>query len=79
MEGKKRIDHIAHHTLFENKPPHEQILQIVDCTGRAFNQALRHDIITAIENYDIRYMYHPKVVDVEKMIRVLAQKLLENK
>ena len=79
MEDKRRAEHIAHHTLFNNKPPHEQILQIVDTTGKAFNQVMRHQIIEVVDSFDIEYMYHPKAVNIEQMIRVLAEKLLESK
>ena len=76
MEELRRIDHRAHHQIHQNQPPHEQILSIVDRTGRCFKQAMARDIIEVVNSYDITQMYHPKCVDMEKMIRVLAEKII---
>ena len=65
---KKRVLHQAHHTVFANEAPHEQLLTIIDLTGRAFNKVFAEDFIEIIESYRMEDIYNEKCVNMQKII-----------
>ena len=71
IEKKTQNMHRAHHLLYDNQVPHEQLLTIIDLTGKAFNRAFAEDIKSVIYDYNIEDVYTKQCVNIEKLIRAI--------
>ena len=74
IEKKNDTPHKSHHIVFENKAPHEQIVQIVDVTWKAFNAVFADDIMSVVNDYDIEDIYNHKCVRVKKLVDYILNK-----
>ena len=71
LEKMRVIDHRAHHQLFWNELPHEQIWTIVDRTGKVFTDNFKSDILSVISDYDIQRIYSSKCGNIKKMVQFI--------
>jgi len=69
LEKKKDVKHRAHHILYDNNAPHQQLQEIIDLTGKAFNKCFTDDITDLIENYEIDEIYNERCVQIDKLVR----------
>ena len=71
----KALEHKWEHFFFWNALPHEQIIKVIDITGRAMNKVLANNIREAILSCEFEDMYSEKCIDMDKYIRhILATK-----
>jgi len=74
IEKKKELKHRAHHTIYENQAPHEQIIEIVDVTGKAFNAVFADDLMSVVNDYDLEDIYNHKCVNMKKLVNYILNK-----
>jgi len=67
IERKRDIKHRAHHLLYDNKLPHEQIWQIIDLTWKAFDKCFSDDIQSVVNDYDVEAIYNKKCILMWKL------------
>ncbi len=68
-----RGKHNAHHLLFGNKLPHQQLEQIVDVTGDVFTTEFRDGVLSILYDIgDIEKVYNTSCInDVNKMVEII--------
>jgi len=67
----ERDKHIAQHTRFWNNLPHEQILDIVDVTGKCFKKCFSDDVIEVVSSYDLEEIYKEWCYNTRKLVKFI--------
>ena len=71
----KQVKHRALHTMFSNELPHEQVLDIVDLTGKAINKVFSQAIMEVVNDFTPEEMYNEKCCNMNRLV----SKILESK
>ena len=65
--------HKALHTMFSNNLPHEQVLNIVDLTGKAINKVFSQAIMEVVNDFTPEEIYNQKCCDIQKLLRHIEE------
>lgn len=72
-----RMDETVHnwqHMRFWNDLPHEQILDIVDVTGKCFKKCFTDDVIEVVSSYDLEEIYKDSCYNTQKLVNFILNR-----